>query len=138
SNIATGAWSFADMPNEPAIVQRVAATAADPATNFELNDLPGFLIPDPTDAEAVAGVLGNHPLKYLLMAHVRVMLGTDGAGVEHSSMPREYALATSLIRYWSRHDQAFRQAAGDVGKHTFFDNAAWHLANMAADTPATY
>jgi hypothetical protein len=138
SNIATGAWSFADMPDEPAIEQCVAATAADPQTNFELNNLPAFLIPDPKNADRVAGVLGVHPLKYLLMAHVRVMLGTDGAGVEHASMPREYALAASLVRYWKVHDSAFRKQAGNANKQTFFKNADWHLANIASNALLPY
>jgi hypothetical protein len=138
SNLATGAWSFADMPNEAAINGRVADAAADPRTNFELNDLPSFLIPDPNDAKQVAAVLGTYPLKYLLMAHVRVMLGTDGAGVEHSSMPREYALATSLIRYWKAHDPAFRAQAGSVSEQIFFDNASRHLADMAGNRALPY
>ncbi|MGH8225097.1 MAG: hypothetical protein ACRER1_02945 [Gammaproteobacteria bacterium] len=133
SNLATGAWSFAQMPDQAAIVSRVEAAAADPNTNFALNDLPGLLIPDPDSATEVAGVLGNVSLKYLLMAHVRVMLGTDAAGVEHSSMPREYALAASLIRYWKTSDAAFRKKAGDSSAQTFFDNAAWHLRNMASN-----
>lgn len=138
SNLATGAWTFSDMPNEAAITQRIAVAAADPRTNFELNDLPGFLIPDPNDQAEVAGVLGRDALKSLLVAHVRVMLGTDGVGVEHSSMPREYALAASLIRYWKDHDPNFLEKAGNVGERTFFTNAAWHLRNMASDSPLPY
>src|SRR5699024_8224327 len=103
----------------------------DPATNFVLNDLPGFLIPDPEDEQTVAGVFGTYPLKYLLMAHVRVMPGTDGAGVEHGSLSREYALTGSLIRYWKTNDPAFVQAAGNVGTQTLLENAARHLQNMA-------
>ena len=29
------------------------------------------------------------------------MLGTDAAGTEHSSIGRQYQLATSLVNYWS-------------------------------------
>ncbi|HET7929828.1 MAG TPA: hypothetical protein VFL63_00340 [Rhodanobacteraceae bacterium] len=133
SNLATGAWSFADMPDADAAARRAAFMAARPASNAALNDLPELLIPDPADANAVAAVLGSHPLKYMLMAHVRVMLGSDGEGVEHSSMPREYALAASLIRYWDAHDPAFRAQAGDVDRHTFRANAAAHLEDMAVD-----
>lgn len=138
SNLATGAWPFAMMPDQERITRRVASTAADPETNFALNDLPHFLIPNPGDTEAVAGVLGTHPLKYLLMADVRVMLGTDGAGVEHSSMPREYAMAGSLIRYWKAHDPEFSRKAGEVSVQTFFTNAARHLENMASNAPLPY
>lgn len=133
SNLATGAWSFADMPDGASLASKVARAAADPRTNFALNDLPGFLLPDPDDAAAVAGVFGTDPLKYLLMAHVRVMLGSDGEGVEHSSMPREYALASSLVRWWRKHDPAFRAAVPDAGQATFFANAQAHLADMASD-----
>lgn len=138
SNIATGAWSFADMPAQQRLAQQAAGAAENPHTNFELNDLSQFLIPDPHDARQVAAVFGSHPLKYMLMAGVRVMLGTDGAGVEHASMPREYALATSLIHYWQAHDPAFRAAAGDISTQVFFDNAQWHLANMASDKTRAY
>lgn len=133
SNLATGAWSFADMPDGAVATQRAARVAARPRSNAALNDLSELLIPDPGDAQVVASVLGAHPLKYMLMAHVRVMLGSDGEGVEHSSMPRKYALAGSLIRYWSAHDPAFRAQAGDVGADTFRANAAAHLADMASD-----
>lgn len=134
SNLATGAWSFASMPAAQAMARKAARIAADPRTNFELNDLSAVLMPDPGDAAAAAGVLGSHPLKYLLMAHVRVMLGTDGEGVEHSSMPREYALAASLIRGWQAHDPAFRAAAPAATVDTFRANAAAHLADMAGDS----
>jgi hypothetical protein len=138
SNIATGAWSFSQMPDSAQLADRAARAAADPLTNFELNNLPAFLIPDPNNVQQAAGVLGTHPLKYLLMAHVRIMLGTDGAGVEHSSMPREYALAASLIHYWKAHDPAFERAAGAVSTQAFFNNAHWHLANMASNRALPY
>lgn len=138
SNIATGAWSFTQMPRGKSLGQRVAIAAADPKTNFELNDLSAFLVPDPHKAKQVAAVFGTYPLKHLLMAHVRVLLGTDGAGVEHSSMPREYALATSLVRYWKNHDPAFAKQAGNASTQTFFNNARWHLANMAGNQALSY
>ncbi len=135
SNLATGAWSFSDMPDGRNVAKRAVQAAARPSRNAALNDLPELLIPNPDDAQAVASVLGAHPLKDMLMAHVRVMLGTDGEGVEHASMPREYALAASLIRYWDAHDPAFRREAGAVGRATFRANAAAHLADMADDRP---
>lgn len=138
SNIATGAWGFAQMPAHKRLAARATAAAAQPQTNFELNNLPDFLIPDPHNEQQTAAVLGTHPLKYMLMAGVRVMLGTDGAGVEHSSMPREYALAASLIDYWQAHDPAFLNAAGDISTAVFFANANWHLANMASDKVLAY
>lgn len=138
SNISTGAWSFVQMPKGGQLAQKVAAAAKQPKSNFKLNDLPEFLIPNPHKEEQVAAVLGTHPLKYLLMADVRVMLGTDGPGVEHSSMPREYALATSLIHYWKANDPMFRQKAANVTKQTFFQNAEWHLINMASNQVMPY
>lgn len=136
SNLATGAWSFDAMPAATRLSRKAARLAANPRTNAELDDLSNVLVPDPDDAAAVAAVFGAHPLKSMLMAHVRVMLGTDGEGVEHSSMPREHALAASLIRYWRTHDPAFRRAVVGVGPETFRANAVRHLADMRSDSAA--
>lgn len=138
SNLATGSWSLTAMPAAATLLPRVAAAAADPARNFELNDLSGFLIPDADDTARVADVLGTHPLKHLLMAGVRVMLSTDGAGVEHASMPREYALAGSLIRHWQASDPEFAAKARHASTQTFHDNASWHLDNMNRNAPMVY
>lgn len=138
SNIATGAWPLTAAPAAAELIPRVAAAAADPARNLELNNLSAFLMPDPDDSGAVAGVLGSHPLKHLLMAGVRVLLGTDGAGVEHASMPREFALAGSLIRHWRDTDPAFAAQVPDVGTQVFHDNAAWHIRNMHGNQALAY
>lgn len=135
SNLATGAWSFADMPAGAAMAARAARVAADEQSNAALNDLPQLLLPDPDDTEAVAGVFGTHPLKYMLMAHVRVMLGSDGDGVEHSELAREHALAASLLRWWESRDAQFRSSAGLPTPDIFARNAAAHLAVMAGDAP---
>jgi len=130
SNLSTASWSFVDMPAGERLARRASRAAVDPHSNLALNDLPHFLLPDPNDAQAVAGVFGTHALKHLLMAGVRVMLGTDGAGVEHASMPREYALAASLIRYWKSHDDDFARAVGDLDADIFLQHAAAHLDAM--------
>src|SRR5699024_11804350 len=119
-----------DMPAGERLARRASRAAVDPYSNLALDDLPHFLLPDPNDAQAVAGVFGTHALKHLLMAGVRVMLGTDGAGVEHASMPREYALAASLIRYWKSHDDDFARAVGDLDADIFLQHAAAHLDAM--------
>lgn len=138
SNLSTGSWSLTAMPAADTLLPKVTAAAADPARNFELNDLSAFLMPDAGDATTVAGVLGTHPLKHLLMAGVRVMLSTDGAGVEHASMAREYALADSLIRHWRDSDPEFAARAASASTQTFDDNARWHLQNMKRNAPLAY
>lgn len=138
SNLATGSWPLTLAPQAVALIPGVAEAAADPARNFELNDLSGFLMPDPHDTQAVAAVLGTHPLRHLLMAGVRVMLSTDGGGVEHASMAREYALAASLIDHWHGTDPEFARQAAGVSTQTLDDNVAWHLGNMQDNAAWTY
>lgn len=138
SNIATGAYPFSRMPKTGVLKVRLDKALLDPVTNLEINDFPHFVLPHPDDVDAVGSVLGESSLKYLLVAHVRVLLGSDGAGVEHSDMPREYAIAASLIKYWSGHDADFRVRAGDISEQDYFDNVAWHLNNMATNDYLPY
>src|SRR5699024_416897 len=56
SNIATSAWGIAQMPGRERLSEKMAAAAANPKTNWELNNLPAFLIPDPHDTQQVAAV----------------------------------------------------------------------------------
>src|SRR6185436_12714219 len=92
SNVATGAYPISRMPlGTPEVKKRLKPDLEDRALN---------LIPHPDRAEAVADILGNVSLQYLLEAGVRVMLGTDGSGVEHSDIAREYVYATGLIDFW--------------------------------------
>lgn len=133
SNIVTGSWPLNSAPGAVEFVPLLEQTAADPKRNFELNDLSGFLMPDPGDTAAVAAVFGTHPLRLLLMAGVRVMLSTDGSGVEHASMAREYgeyALADSLIQHWHATDPEFARQAAGASTQTLDDNVAWHLGNL--------
>ncbi len=44
------------------------------------------------------GLFDHHALITLLSCGVRVMLGTGGGGIEHTDMPREYALAEAILR----------------------------------------
>ncbi len=139
SNVATGAYPIARMPLGAATIDsRIAPLARNPATNFELNDLLGTLVSNPADSGQVGDVLGNVSLKYLLEARVRCILGTDADGVEHSDIVREYEYASSLIAYWNRIDPQFRTRSGGATEETLFKNAAWHRANMAADTALPY
>lgn len=138
SNLSTGSWQITRAPGANQLVPRVAAAAADPASNFTLDDFPGFLMPDMQDAESVAAVLGTHPLRHMLLAGVRVLLSTDSAGVEHSSMPREFALAESLIRYWKANDAEFAARLPDVDGQIFRANARWHIDAMHRNDAAKY
>ena len=45
-----------------------------------------------------ASLLDHHALVTLLTCGVPTVLGTDGSGIEHSDMTREYALAEAILR----------------------------------------
>lgn len=140
SNVATGAYPIARMPLGAATIVHddVAPLAGNQTTNFALNDLLRVLIANPDDDLAVGEILGNVSLKYLLEHHVRCLLGTDAAGVEHSDIVREYEFASALIAYWNQTDPTFAERAANVSRRTLFDNVHWHLHDMATDTAATY
>jgi hypothetical protein len=140
SNVATGAYPVSRMPISQAgvLTNAIGPIAANPATNFELNDLLGTLVKDPANVSQVGGILGNASLKYLLEARVRCLLGTDADGVEHSDIVKEYEYASSLIAYWNQTDQNFRALSGDAGRQTLFDNVRWHLSNMSSNVAAPY
>jgi hypothetical protein len=120
------------------LAARIDPLAQNLATNFELNDLLGTLVKDPTDASQVGDILGNAVLKQLLEARVRCLLGTDADGVEHSDIVKEYEYAASLIAYWNRADPEFRARSGDASRARLFANVRWHPANLASDAAAAY
>jgi hypothetical protein len=140
SNVATGAYPIARMPLGGAriLTGEIDPLAENPATNFELNNLLGSLVNDPSNVAQVGGILGDASLKYLLEARVRCLLGTDADGVEHSDIVKEYAYAASLIAYWKQTDPAFQTRASDTDQQTLFDNVRWHLSNMASDRALAY
>jgi hypothetical protein len=139
SNVATGAYPIARMPLGGDLVSKeIDPVAQNPATNFELNNLLGVLVTDPTNVSEVGGILGDASLKYLLEARVRCLLGTDAAGVEHSDIVKEYQYAASLIAYWNKTDLAFRARSGGIDTQALFDNVRWHQSNMAADRAIPY
>ncbi|MGC1380865.1 MAG: hypothetical protein WA814_07550 [Candidatus Baltobacteraceae bacterium] len=139
SNVATGAYPIARMPlGAAALAAELDPVAANPATNFELNDLLGTLVKDPTDASQVGPILGDASLKYLLEARVRCLLGSDAGGVEHSDIVKEYEYASSLIAYWNRTDPAFASRSGGATTQRLFDDVRWHLASMASDGALPY
>ena len=77
-------------------------------------------------------------LKHLLEAHVRSLMGTDAAGVEHSDIVKEYEYAGSLIAYWKRTDPAFRDELGTGGVNLLFADVSRHLADMTSDSAVRY
>lgn len=77
-------------------------------------------------------ILAEHPLKHLLEAGVVTMLGSDGAGVEHSDIEHEYSRASDLIEYWNSRDCDFRRLGLSID--TIRKNAQSHLKNMQQDT----
>ncbi len=139
SNVATGAYPISRMPlGETAIMHDVAPQLANEEANFALNDVLGVLVRDPNDELAVGTILGNASLKYLLERHVRCLLGTDAAGVEHSDIVKEYEYASALIAYWNQTDPGFRVLAGNVTEDRIVDNVRWHLTNMSTNAPLPY
>jgi hypothetical protein len=140
SNVATGAYPIARMPLGGAkiLTDEIDPVAENPATNFELNNLLGTLVSDPSNVAQVGGILGDASLKYLLEARVRCLLGTDADGVEHSDIVKEYAYAASLMAYWNQTDPAFHARASGINQQTLFDNVQWHLSNMASDRALAY
>lgn len=140
SNVATGAYPLSRMPLGLPLINRlwIDPIAANPAANFELNDLLGTLVTSPSNVRQTGAILGDAALRHLLERRVRCLLGTDADGVEHSDIVREYEYASSLISYWNATDDRFRSVASGVGKRTLLDNVAWHLANMSRDEAMAY
>ena len=119
SNIATGAYYIPQAPNsKPPCFDE---------GNFDCNNFPGKVL----NSGHAAEILANHALKYMLQAKVRTLLGTDGGGVEHSDIVREYELAQDLIHYWISADPAFPH---DISIDMFFKNVEDHEKDMKADT----
>jgi hypothetical protein len=137
SNVATGAYPLSRMPlGIPLIVRYwIRPEASNEFTNFALNDLLGTLITNPGNVRQVGAILGTTPLKAMLEAHVRCLLGTDADGVEHSDIVKEYEYAKSLIAYWGATDPEFRLRSGDASEQTLFDNVRRHLIDMSTDAP---
>jgi len=77
-------------------------------------------------------ILAEHPFKYMLEAGVRTMLGSDGGGVEHSTIEQEYKRAESLIKYWDSQDPEFKRLG--ISIDTIHKNVQAHLKEMGADT----
>jgi hypothetical protein len=140
SNVATGAYPLARMPlgETTILTQDIDPVVANPETNLGLNDLLGALVNDPSNQAQVGSILGSASLKFLLERHVRCLLGTDAAGVEHSDIVKEYALASSLIGFWNATDPDFHSLAAGVDENTLFDNVRWHLASMSTDAAEKY
>ena len=138
SNVATGSYPISRMPLGEATLMRddLSPLLPNENSNLELNDLLGTLVRDPNDALTVGGILGNASLKYLLERHVRCLLGTDAAGVEHSDIVKEYEYAGALIAYWNQTDPAFRAVSGNLTSRTLFDNVRRHLRDMLTDEPS--
>ena len=140
SNVATGNYPIGRMPLGKALIEQyfVGPYIENVETNFRFNDLLTTLVSDPRNVRQVGGVLGNVALRSLLENRVRCILGTDGDGVEHSDIVKEYQYAASLIAYWRRTDPQFVALAGDVSVQTLYDNARWHMRNMSLDEPLEY
>ena len=96
SNVATGAYPMARMPLGEPVDHRPKTSIRSsriPSTNLALNDLLGTRSRIPSNRVQVGAILGSASLKFLLERNVRCLLGTDGAGVEHSDIVEEYEYA---------------------------------------------
>lgn len=96
SNIATGSWPLSRAAREKILK----------AYRIPTHVLEYFLNGDNKKAPEL---FSHHPLKWLLYNNVLTILGSDGPGVEHSSMDREYQMADALIKYWNKTDANFRK-----------------------------
>jgi hypothetical protein len=120
SNIATGAYYVKQLTD-------LQGGKLSEAQQFEYNDMVRkVLVGKPEE------ILSNHPLKYMLLAGVRTLLGSDGGGEEHSSIAREYDLTQKLITYWKTRDPAFK-GHDDLSLETIRKNVQAHLKDMKQD-----
>lgn len=100
SNVATQAWTV-----DPAIVNKYLVEKGVFANNVR-----SLLVALVKNGASYEEIFKGHGFKWLLMNRVPIMLGTDGAGVEHSpSMKREYLIADELIKAWNKSDPNFKK-----------------------------
>lgn len=119
SNISTGAYYVPALrpPDKSLVTER---------QQFEYNDLPAVLRASSHAEE----MLSKHAFKYMLMAGVRTLMGSDGGGEENSDIGREYKLAEEMIAYWKAHEPQFPQ---NLPSNVIEANVREHLADMASD-----
>lgn len=113
SNLATGSWGAGQA------IKGFLAEGEAP------NKLLEKLLKSGADAE---NIFGDHGLKWLLSAGVLTVLGSDGAGVEHSSHDIDFDLAQRLIDYWNSTDKNF--AAKNISIQNLIDNQRKHIDAM--------
>jgi hypothetical protein len=89
SNLSTGSFWLSPATHPEAFAGVGPATA-------RWNDLRALL------GEKVASLLDQHGVHALWKAGVTTILGTDGGGVEHAGIKREYELAAALLRRWAK------------------------------------
>lgn len=122
SNLATGALTL-DGESSPEALRAAVQRPLPPG------DLKRLAL-DPRSAR----LFRHHSLVTLLEAGVQVILGTDGGGVEHSSMPREYMLAGAIL------DQAIRDIEAGSFESTISDRRRVKLSKgpieLSAETLA--
>lgn len=99
SNISTQAWT-----QNPSIIDKYLVQKGISANH--VRDLLDTLL---NNGVSVGEIFDGHGLKWLLYHQVPTILGTDGAGVEHSvTLTREYEIAEKLINYWNENDEQFK------------------------------
>ncbi len=116
SNIATGAWS---------IPEEILSSLSAPLPTRMLEHLLTKANLSPV------AIFKDHGLKWLLYYGVVTILGTDGAGVEHSDLKRDYDSAQKLIHYWNQTDKDFENAG--ISIDNLIKNQNIHMENMGYD-----
>jgi hypothetical protein len=77
----------------------------------------------------IATAFAPHGLLNMFAAGVRVLLGTDGSGVEHSWMPNEFEIADKLVDLLQRTCFASAKAQQQKNKAWFLDEWSQSSAN---------
>ncbi len=115
SNIATGSWPLSDPVRKKIFMAHRIPT-----------HVLAFILEG--NSQKAPELFAHHPLKWLLYNNVLTILGSDGAGVEHSGMDQEYQMAQALIQYWNKTDKNFREK--HISIEQLINNQTKHIKNV--------
>ena len=140
SNVATGAYPVSRMPLAAGglVPREIDPLAANPATNFELNDLLAALVP--SAARPLQGRRDPRQRVAQISARsARSLFARHGRRRRRARRHRQgVRVRRPLIAYWNRTDPGFRANAAGIDTATLFENARRHLADMGTDVAAPY
>ena len=119
SNLATGAW-----PVSREVINKYLTK-----NNITPNNIRNLREELIKNGANIGEIFDGHGLKSLLYYKVPLTLGSDAAGVEHSTgMREEYLLAKQLIDYWNAHDDDF--ARKNITIDDLLLNQKYHYEEM--------